>query len=257
MARLVKDGRGISDAIVTTILFATFITICVSALFYAQLNLTIQSEQVDLENAKRSMISLADTISSLGKKGQAAYVKLSSKTGGLWVTRESRIRIRIGGETYEYDLTLLKFRSNAPSGGFQVFKGLQNYNPADFLIVSPDSPGPLGWVYLNRSYGAWIIVDFGRVRIVPTGRISVQGSNYTVVDVTYFNIVPGSLSGTDVFNVCVKVRDVKVETVYTAPSARITVERGVYSKSYDIPYENDVQGAIVFLNIVEVEVSTG
>ncbi|MEM2608852.1 MAG: hypothetical protein QXT87_06385 [Thermoproteota archaeon] len=256
MARLVKDGRGISDAIVTTILFATFITICVSALFYAQLNLTIQSEQVDLENAKRSMISLADTISSLGQKGQAAYVQLSSKTGGLWVTREGRIRIRIGGETYEYDITLLKFRSNAPSGSFQVLKGLPNLNPADFLIVGSNSPGPLGWVYLNRSYGAWIIVDFGRVRIVPTGRISIQGNNYTLVDVTYFNIVPGSFSGTDVFNVCVKTRDVKVETIYTAPSTTITVERESFSESYNIESGEDIQGTIVFLNIVEVEVST-
>lgn len=257
MAKLIRDGRGISDAIVTAVLFTTFITICVAALFYAQLNLTIQSEQVDLENAKRSMISLVDTIGGLDKKGQAAYVRLSSKTGGLWVSREGRLRIKIGGKNYDYDITLLKFRSNAPGGGFQVLKGLPNSNPVEFLIVCPDSPGPMGWVYLNRSYGLWIIADFGRVRIVPVGRVSVGGNNYTVVDVTYFNIVPGSFSGTDTFNLCVKVRDVKVETVYTSPSTTITVERGIFSKSYNIGSGSDIQGTIVFLNVVEVEVSTG
>jgi len=256
LARLSRDRRGISDAIITTILFTTFITICLSTIYYAQLNIVVQSGQVELENAARSMVSLADTIEGLEKRGQAAYVRVLSETGGIGVAQDEKLKISVGVETREYNITLIEFRSGVPSESFRVFKGVSNTDPSRFLIASPGSPAPLGWVYLKRSREAWIIVDFGRVRIVPTGRVSVKGNNYTLVDVTYINIVKGSLSGAGTFNICVKVRSVRVETVYAPLPTTITVERGGFSENYPIEREEGVQEAIVFINIIDVEVST-
>ncbi|MEM2940149.1 MAG: hypothetical protein QW304_01140 [Thermoproteota archaeon] len=261
MAKISRDRRGISESIVSVILFAIVITTSISALFYAQLNLSTQSGQTDFENAKASMINLAQTIEglSLSGKGTAAYVRIASKTGGVWLTRgEEKIKITVGGETREYDVNLVRFRSDVSSVDFQVFKGLSDSDPTRCLIVSPDSSAPLGWVYLKRSQGAWIIVDFGRVRIVPTGRVRVNENNYFLVDVTYVEIVRGAFGGSDTYNICAKVKDVKVETIYADPSSTsIIVERGGFSETYPIDTGGEVQAILVFLNIVEVEVSTG
>ena len=261
MVRLVKDGRGISEALVSVVLFAMVVTICVSAIAYAQLNLAMQSEQTEFENAKSSMINLAETIESLSVsgKGAAAYVRISSKTGGIWFTKESgTLKITVGGETREYDVNLIRFRSNVPSADFQVFKGVLNFKPVECLIVDQDSSAPLGWVYLNRSLGAHVVVDFGRVRVVPTGLVNNGDNKYYLVDVAYVKITPGSFSGVDAYNVCVKVKDLKVETITVdSQSTTIIVSRGGSTQSYSVNPGQAVDKIIVFLNVLEVEVSTG
>ncbi|MGQ9479187.1 MAG: hypothetical protein ACUVQ0_04075 [Thermoproteota archaeon] len=267
------DKRGASEVLVSVVLFATALTIGISAVFYAQLNLTMQSMQTEFENAKESMVSLAEMIEGVSlNKGAAAYTKISSRSGGVWVdtSQHDIITVKVNGEPIisgeDGRIYMIKYRSDVYSS-FKVFKG--NYVETleeclGSLLVSPEENGPMGWVYIKRDAATWIVVDFGRVRIVPAGVVEYREDSdvrrYYTVEVTFIKIVPGSFKGT----YGVSARSIDIRSMMKGPFASplsFTVERMVGSKTYTMEYDvssipDGVSGVLVFLNIVEVEVST-
>jgi len=257
--------RGVSEPTVTVILVSAALSLTVAAAFFAQLNLLMQSQATEFENGKASMISLAQMIEGLSlAKGSAAYTRFAISSGGLVLTKGTeRLTIKIGGTTvFEDSINLVRLRGGAgvSSPDFKVLKGVPNTMPTDCLIISPEDSAPLGWVYLKRENGAWVIMDFGRVRVVPSGVIQAtrDGINWdpvNVVEVTYVRIVYGTFSGSDVYDVCPKVLNMTTRVIQFPDSTRITirVERGSSSEEY--VSEQGGNGTIVFLNIVDVEIS--
>ncbi|MBO3809536.1 MAG: hypothetical protein FGF50_08090 [Candidatus Brockarchaeota archaeon] len=274
MARVRLGNKGVSEVVATVMLVTVTLGMIVGGVFFAQLNLSMQAQATEFENGKASMISLAQMIEGMSLvKGEAGYVRFAVSSGGLSLTPgNERLKITIsdeGGaslEVFEDIVNLPKFRGGGgvSSLDYQVLKGVPNALPTDYLIVSPDEPAPLGWVYLKREQGAWVIMDFGRVRVVASGTIRVTKDNglnwepVNVVEITYVRIVYGTFSGTNVYNVCARVTNVTTRVIRLPDSTSITVsvERGSYSKDYSVP-EQGGNGTIIFLNIVDVELSIG
>lgn len=265
MAKTRLDEKGVSEVVATVMLVTVTLGMIVAGVFFAQLNLSMQAQATEFENGKASMISLAQMIEGLSlAKGSAAYTRFAVSSGGLAVTPGAeKLRIKVEGETvFEDNVTLVRFRGGGgvSSLDFQVLKGVQTLMPAECLIVSPENPAPLGWVYLKREQGAWVIMDFGRVRVVPSGIVNAtrDGVNWdplNVVEITYVRIVPGTFSGSNVYDVSARVVNVTSRVIQLIDSTRITitVERGAYFNEYST--DQGGNGTLVFLNIVEVEIS--
>jgi len=271
LASFMLDRRGVSEVVATVMLVTVTLGMIVGGVFFAQLNLSMQAQATEFENGKASIISLAQMIEGMSLvKGEAGYVRFSISSGGLsLVPGTERLRIIIDDErgglatVFEDNVNLVKFRGGGgvSSLDFQILKGVSNALPTDYLIVRPSRSAPLGWVYLKRENGAWVIMDFGRVRVVPSGVIQVtrDGKNWepvSVVEITYVRIVYGTFSGSNVYDVCARVVNVTTTVMKypDSPSITVTVERGAYSEQYSVG-EQGGNGTIVFLNIVDVELS--
>lgn len=269
MARARLDRKGVSEVVSTVMIITVTLAMIVSGVFFAQLNLSMQAQATEFENGKASMISLAKTIESLvpGGKGTASYVQFNINSGGLALTSgNERLTIKVNGETIFTDtVNLIRFRGGAgvSSPQYVVLRGVSTGLSDEHmrhLIVSPEDPAPLGWVYLTREKGAWVVADFGRARVVASGaiRLTVDGMNYTTVntvEITYIRIVWGRFGGSNTYDVCAKI--VNVATTIKkleSPSVTVSVERGGYSKSYSVSDE-DAEYTLVFLTVVNVEVS--
>jgi len=247
-------------------------SVSLAAFFFTQLNLTMQSEQAEFENAKEAMVSLARVIEGLSGKGSTAYTSLSLRSGGLVLTPGTeRIIVKVDGKDtpiINSTLNLVRLRGGrVASLSFKMLKGDARISSKeelvkrdDYLIISPASSGDLGLVYVERVGEPYIVMDFGRIMVVPKGTFNYtrDGRNFdklNLVELTYFNITYGSFKGSDVYEVCAKI--VKeytwVEPLLNSTRITITVERGGVSKSYST--DQGGNGTLLFITIVEVEVS--
>lgn len=274
--------KGVSEVVVTVIMFSTILGTLVVALFFAQLNLSAQSTAVEFENGKAGMVSLAQTINGLSlAEGSAAYVRVSSVSQGVFLTEgEDSLKIVVddGQRSVQWDmgrinLVKLKGAIGASSSSFMVLEGDRSIRDKrellGGLIINPDRPGSLGVVYQEWNYGPWVIVDFGRVRVVPSGAVphtenGLDWYNISTVQITYFKILRGSSSGSETLDICVRVKRIKTYTpeFFSSNFVRITVNRGpesnpsLYSKSYTVRSDaRNLRGMLVYLTVVEVEVS--
>jgi hypothetical protein len=281
LARLRLGRKGVSEVYATVILTSVTMSMIVAAVFFAQLNLVAQSEATEFENGKASMVSLAQMIESLRTdKGAAAYTRFSINSGGLALTpgtESIRLKVEDDEKTVVWDLgtvNLIRLRGGGGVSGsfFQVLQGDKSIDAKDdlldrYVMIRPNNPGPMGVVYQEWDRGAWVVVDFGRIRVVPSGTSPCTDNGliwYRVnnVHITYFKIVWGEFSGSDTFDVCVRVKDVKTyppEKFYSS-EVTVSVERGTasnpmhYSDSYSVSSSN-VAATLVYLTVVEVEVS--
>ncbi|MEM2608851.1 MAG: hypothetical protein QXT87_06380 [Thermoproteota archaeon] len=264
------DRKGVSQAITSVILVMTVMSVSLAAFFFAQLNLTMQSEQTEFENAKEAMVSLAQVIEGLSGKGATAYTSLSLRSGGLVLTPGTeQIIVKVNDKVILNGIVnLVRLRGGrAASLLFRMLKGdtrilskEELMERDDYLIISPASPGELGLVYVERVGEPYIVMDFGRIRVVPKGTFNytVDGRNFdklNLVEVTYFNITYGSFRGSDVYEVYARIvkENTWVEPLLDSTSITITVERGGVSKSYSTNQGGN--GTLLFITLVEVEVS--
>jgi len=277
---ITSDGKGVSQAITTVILVMAVMSVSLAAFFFTQLNLTMQSEQAEFENAKEAMVNLARIIENL-EEGDAHYVTFSMNSGGLELRKGvENIRLLVWDDerSVEWDLgkvNLIKLRSGSGVSGssFRVLEGDVRINNKDdlldrYIMIRPDNPGPMGVVYQEWDKGAWVVIDFGRIRVMPTGTIPRTDDGLTwyrvnTVDIVYVNITFGEIGGGGTFNVYARVKDVKKYAPETFYSQIITVkvERGpdnaptLYNDEYDVPGFSGASITMVYLTVVNVEVS--
>lgn len=271
LARMRLGRRGVSEAVTSVMLITVSLGTMVAAVFFAQRNLQMQAETTEFENGKASMLSLAQMIEGLiFSKGSSAYTRFTINSGGLSLAKgNEKLTVTVEGDTIFADtVNLIRLRGGAgvASPHYVVLKGVSGSSPDEHmrhLIVSPEDSAPLGWVYLKRESGVWVVTDFGRVRVVPSGaiRYTADGMNWTTVntvEITCVRIVWGRFSGSGTFDVCAKVTGVTTTVrKYDSPSVTVTVGRGSYSKSYSIPSqaEDEATATLVFLTVVDVEIS--
>lgn len=279
------NRRGASQAITSVILIMAAMSASVVAFFYAQLNLSTQSKQTEFENAKASMESIAQIIEDLSySKGAAAYTSIS---GGLTLTQGTEsITVTVDDgindvETWNLGrINLIRFRGGEGVSGsyFNVLRGDMSITDKDvflnrYLIISPSNPGPLGVVYQEWDKAAWINVDFGRIKVVPSGAVpytenGLDWYNINSVQIIYLNITRnitgGEPHGSDVFDIYVRVKDVKtyLPRAFQSSIVEISVNRGPeddpsrYNNAYTIEGTGtNVLYTLVYLTVVEVEVS--
>ena len=269
-----RERSGVAPAITTVILVATVLGIAISASAFAYTMLELQTETAEYESGKSAMVSLAEMIEGLTfAKGSAAYTTFYMSTGGLELTRGTEsIAVNVAGSRIlgPAPVNVIKLRGGRFVGSpdYQILRGDPSKEANESLIVHSGTSAiePLGWVYAMRQAGAWVIDDFGRVRVVFSGtnNYSINGVSWellNVVELIYINTTFGSFSGSNAIDVRTRVTRVTASFQrYSATSVTVIVTRGTVSESYSVPSPSTfngvpVKGTIVMLSVVDVEVS--
>ena len=270
-----RARSGVAPAITTVILVATTLAIAISAAAFAYNMLELQTQTAEYENGKSTMVSLAEMIEGLAfARGSAAYTTFYMSTGGLELTRgTASITVNVAGSQIlgPAPVNVIKLRGGSfvASPDYQILRGDPSKEANESLIMHSGTSAiePLGWVYAMRQAGAWVIDDFGRVRVVFSGtnNYSINGISwklYNVVELIYINTTFGSFSGTNTIDVTTKVT--RANTSYYkldgVTSVTVIVTRGAASESYSVPSPSTfkgvpVAGTIVMLSVVDVQVS--
>lgn len=239
-----------------------------AAVYFAQLNIQMQSEVTEFENAKESMINLARMIEGLSvSEGSAAYTSFAMNSGGVIPKIGSEtLTVKADDQIILTDVVnqiILRGGTRVSSEDFKLLRGASYMRDEEdvkkCLIIESGDAAPLGCVYLKRENRPLVIVDFGRVRVVPSGVVPVtnDGRNWdkmNTVEITYFKIVFGSFSGSNVYNICARIRNVTTYVKDLKPTTiTIRVERGSLQPE-EYTSDQGGNGTLLFITIVEVEV---
>jgi FlaG/FlaF family flagellin (archaellin) len=268
--------RGVASVVTTVILVAGTLVITLAATLYAYTILESQTELTEYENGKLAMVGLAETIEGLlFTKGSAAYTTLYLRTSGLVMTSGTEyLSIGVNGATVLgpdiVDTPTLRAGRLVGSADYVVLRGDPLHpllRASECLIVKSGSPQatPLGWVYTKQQDGAWVVVDFGRARVVFSGANNYTIDGYSwealnVVEVTYVRIHYGPMGGRDLFDIRARVTN-STTTAHRYPgnSVTITVTRGSRTEDYSVSNLKmngvDISGTIVNVTVVDVEVT--
>jgi len=219
----VKDGlfglkrrrrrRGISDVISTTILTAVILAIVISTFGYATYVLLIEGASREFSQAQGIMVSFENMIEDLiFRPDSNAFIRFNFRTSGpSFEQTGGSITLTVSqqnGSTY----TPLS-SSNASIAVFRIkggsFVGTSDMGLiGDGSVLLTDPSKPLGRVTVNQSQGAWVSLDYARVRVNYLGVFKFYNGTsleeFNVVEVTYLNLTRGSWSGGNFLTITAK-----------------------------------------------------
>lgn len=201
------NNKGDSVTVSTVILSAVFIAATLIATYTASYIIQMQSESIEFEQAKNTIILLATDIEDIALKPKsAAYVIFNSRAGGPTFDAnvgELTVTLSRGGENWipiqNLQINFMKYRGGSLVGlsSIEYLRGSE-IKP---LIVAGISE-PLGYIYTERSpNAAWVVLDYSRVRIVYHGILSLFNittndyEDFNDVRIIFINILPGEFYG--------------------------------------------------------------
>jgi len=196
------DEKAISPVVSTVIITATLLIILVVATALASSMLEIQLQNLEFEQAKTMMMALDKVIAEVSlRPGAASSVQFNQRRGGIGVYQGETMTIRVLNGTqqvppeHNYITYVIKYR-----GGSMVSAAPTNLSGSGKLVV--EAHEPLGHVRVEVGDGAWIVLDYNRVRISSNPSLEA-------VDVFVVLLRPGTFGGSGMVTVKVWIRDVR------------------------------------------------
>lgn len=217
---------GVSPVISTVMLTATLLVILTVASYFAINILEIQVQSSEFEQAKTAMMVLDKTIADVAlRQGAVSSVPFNQRSGGIGIYEGGTINITILASNQNIRLPptnsyVIKYR-----GGSMVTAAEVNLTRPCGLIVT-DVSKPLGYVRVEVENGAWIVLDYNRVR--ATLSPDPTNPNLRILDVQLIRLVPGNTWGSG--TVTVRVQNV---------STNVTAEYLLYPGPVEIHVEVD------------------
>ncbi|MBO3804213.1 MAG: hypothetical protein JTT11_10185 [Candidatus Brockarchaeota archaeon] len=257
--------KAMSVVLSTIILASAILTITMAAIFVSNTVLEQQLDQSEFEQAKNNLVTLVDIIEHVAvNPGSSGYIRLNLRTarpnfernaGTIEVTVQEISVIR----GYTGSLHVGGGR-NVGVGGKEVLIG------SDELIITSASD-PLGYVYVVQQNGAWVNLDYERVRATYLGKYLYHegGSkvNRSVVRISFINITFGeirTISG-GVLNLAVRNVRTQVQT-YLFPSANVQVEVSFNGRTESVNLGSEEQGqypateTVVYVVRMDLEIAS-
>ena len=195
------DEKAISPVVSTVMITATLLIILVVATALASSMLEIQLQNLEFEQAKTTMMALGKAIEEVSlRPGAASSVQFNQRRGGIGVYQGEAMTIYVlNGTQQVLELSnatyVIKYR-----GGSMVSAAPTNLSGSGKLVV--EAHEPLGHVRVEVGDGAWIVLDYNRVRISSNPSLEA-------VDVLVILLRPGTFGGSGVVTVKVWNRDVR------------------------------------------------
>ena len=195
------DEKAISPVVSTVMITATLLIILVVATALASSMLEIQLQNLEFEQAKTMMMALDKVIAEVSlRPGAASSVQFNQRRGGIGVYQGEAMTIYVlNGTQQVLELSnatyVIKYR-----GGSMVSAAPTNLSGSGELVV--EAHEPLGHVRVEVGDGAWIVLDYNRVRISSSPSLEA-------VDVLVILLRPGTFGGSGVVTVKVWNRDVR------------------------------------------------
>jgi hypothetical protein len=191
---MLKSRKALSEVISTVIIAGSLLVMAAIASWLAVSMFEVQSQQAELERAKEAFKNLAEAIEEVAAKpGASAYVRFSPRAGGVEIQQNyATINIAIGSFSYSNTTGAIRYRGGpyASVSSKVIIRGGAETNSH---IIS-DSETPIVWVYTDPDMGKYVYLDTARVKVTELGTITVNGDDYTVVEVLLIKLEYGSAS---------------------------------------------------------------
>ncbi|MGQ9514469.1 MAG: hypothetical protein ACUVTL_05405 [Thermoproteota archaeon] len=262
-----KARRKALSVVLSTIILATAIlTITMAAIFVSNTVLEQQLDLSEFEQAKNNLVTLVDIIEHVSvNPGSSGYIRMNLRTtrpifvqnAGTMEVLVNELRVIDG---YTGSLRVGGGRYIGVGEGIEVLIGNKT-----LLITS--TTDPLGYVYVIQENGAWVNLDYTRVRATYLGRYmyyeGTQKINRSIVRISFINITFGDIriiSG-GVLNLAVRNVRTLIQT-YLVNDYRVLVKvnfGGESKSTYVGPQEDDhpsVTQTVVYVVRMDVEIST-
>jgi hypothetical protein len=233
--------RAVSPVISTVIITATLLIILVVATALASSMLEIQLQNLEFEQAKTTMMALDKVIAEVSlRPGAASSVQFNQRSGGVGVYRGGNMTIRVYNDQNKVlelsDATyVVKYR-----GGSMVSAAPTDLRGSDELVV--DATKSLGYVRVEVENGAWIVLDYNRMRVSSNPSLGT-------VDVFVLLLRPGTFGGAGMVTVKVQNKDVRT---WVCQGNLIEVE--VDGRSQYLPFGSPLSVRITEV-VVEVSIT--
>jgi len=215
------DKKAVSPVISTVIITATLLIILVVASSLAISMLEIQMQNSEFEQAKTAMLLLDRTIMDVSlRPGAASSVQFNQRSGGIGLYKGEVIKVEILSSSNTIWSRTVNSHMVKYRGGSMVSAAEANLTDPGGLIV--DMSKPLGYIRIESGNGAWIVLDYDRVRVTVNREIGTM-------DIYLIRLEPGVFGGSGTVSVRVQNKEIKVESI-TLSESNLTVRVEVGSK---------------------------
>ncbi|MEM2455360.1 MAG: hypothetical protein QXN21_05410, partial [Candidatus Bathyarchaeia archaeon] len=217
----IMEEKGVSPVISMVIITATLLVILVIASFFATNLLEIQIQNSEFEQAKTAMLLLDKTIMDVSlRRGAASSVQFNQRSGGLGIHEGDMFNITVleGSNLVWSNASrsyVIKYR-----GGSMVSTAQMSLTDPGGLIVTDPSKS-LGHVRIETGNGAWIVLDYNRMRVIK---------NLGTLDIYLIRLEPGAFGGSGTVSVRVQNRDIRVTSKQLSGPSNLSVHVDVDSQ---------------------------
>jgi hypothetical protein len=232
MRRSRKKGdalrKGASVVLSAIIVAATTLTITMAALSFSNQVLNAQLDVSEYEQAKNMLLTLADMVEDVSASPLSAhYVHFNMRTSRpCFVPNTYSISVTVSGQATPVingETGIVDVEGGPLVGTVNMITLLGN----DCLIVN-DVSKPLARVYEHQSNGAWITLDYSRVRVTNLGCFYYYDagngmSGYlNTVRIAFVNLTIGTTFGSESLDIIVRSLPTVLKT-WVIPSNSVTV----------------------------------
>ena len=199
-ALLVRNSVGLSEVISTVILTSVMMVIIVTASFFANDVLSSNVEGVQFDQSVNAVLSLERVAQSIMFKPQSTgSVKTSFVTTDPYVVEEGNMVVLVNGtETASIIVNSFKVK-----GGDRVGVSYTQYYLGSSSLLLVGLNGSMSCVYKYQDQGAWVSLDYGRIRCVYCGEMDYyEGTSpdpvkRNIIEITVVRLSPGDISPMD------------------------------------------------------------
>ena len=258
---LVRDNVALSDVISTIILTSVMVVIIVTASFFANDVLSYNVESVQFDQSVNAILSLERVAQNIMFRPQSTgSVKTSFVTTDPYVVEEGTMVVLVDGN----ETASIAVNSFKVEGGDQVGVSTTYYYLGDNSLLLVGLDGSMSCVYKYQDQGAWVSLDYGRIRCVYLGEMNYyEGENpepetWNVVEVTVVRLSSEDIDPYDSSRIILRNTGIQTQQFQqNAGEFNITVQ---FSGGEDTVSLTDLGGnpalpTLINLSIIDLEIS--
>ena len=213
---LVHNNVALSEVISTVILTSVMVIIIVTASFFANDVLSFNVESVQFDQSVNAILSLERVAQNIMFRPQSTgSVKTSFVTTDPYVVQDGTMYILIdGNETASIVVSSFRVEGGERVG---VSSSLYYLGDGSLLLVGLD--GSMSCVQKYQDQGAWVSLDYGRIRCVYCGEMNYyEGTNpepvkRNVIEITAVRLSSGDISPMDRSRIILKNTGIQTQQI--------------------------------------------
>lgn len=232
--------KAMSAVLSTIILSAAILSITMAAIFVSNFILGQQLDQSEFEQVKNNILTLVDIIEHVAvTPGSSGYVQMNLRTAHPnFINNSGTITVTVNGmPTLINGITgLLKVGGGNYVG---VGTGPEVLVGKNCLIVR-NASDPLGYVYIIQQNGAWLNMDYSRVKASYMGVFmfyeGTQNINRSVIRIAFINITFGAIRimGSGMLNLVARNVHTIVQTILVSDPNPVTLTVSFTGQSTEV-----------------------
>jgi hypothetical protein len=210
------DNYAISEVIDTIILTSVMVIIVITASFYANDTLSFNVESVHFDQAVNAVLSLEKVAKNIMFKPQSiGTVKTSFLTTDPYVSQMGTLAILIDGN----EISSIIVNCFKVKGSERVGVSFSQYYLGNSALLLVGLDGSISCVKKYQDNGAWVSLDYGRIRCVYCGEMNYyNGTNpepvkRNVIEITVIKLNSGEIDPFDNSRIILKNTGIQTQQI--------------------------------------------